>query len=293
MIDRIAELTAAAGGVLALFAARDLVAKSFVRPQAAAANYAIDTHKTLRKAFVGEPLSRGETAAVLLLVALGAFVFLLALAGPALALVSALAGPWLTLKAAAWRRTRRRRQIERQLPDLARALSGALIGGGSIRGALHELAKGGPTGPLGAELQAIDRELRFGVATEHALQRFTMRLRSHQVQLLVSAILVQREVGGDLARLLRDIAVAGEDQERLAGEVSAASAQARFTAGIVLALPGVGALILEVLSPGFIAGVFSSLPALLLVGVSLVLQLIGFFLIRQVSRAPVRGLEFR
>lgn len=226
-----------------------------------------------------------------MLVALGSFVFLLVLAGPALALVSALAGPWLTLKVAAWRRGRRRRQIERQLPDLARALSAAVVGGGSIRGALHELAKSGPTGPLGAELRAIDRELRFGVATEHALQQFAVRLDSHQVQLLVSAILVQREVGGDLAQLLRDIAAAREDQERLADEVRAASAQARFTAGIVLALPGIGALILEVLGPGFLAGVFSSLPALLLVGVSLVLQLVGFLSIRRISRAPVRGLE--
>jgi tight adherence protein B len=83
---------------------------------------------------------------------------------------------------------------------------------------------------------------------------------------------LQRRAGGDLARLLRDSARALEDQARLEGEVRAATAQARFTAVIVVLLPLGGALLAELASPGWFAGLWSAFLTAWLVGIALVLQ---------------------
>ena len=76
------------------------------------------------------------------------------------------------------------------------------------------------------------------------------------MDVLVAACLLQRRAGGDLARLLRDSARALEDQARLEREVRAATAQARFTALIVVLLPLGGALLAELASPGWFAGLW-------------------------------------
>ena len=81
--------------------------------------------------------------------------------------------------------------------------------------------------------------------------------------------------GGDLARLLRDSARALEEQARLEGEVRAATAQARFTGLIVVLLPLGGALLAELASPGWFAGLWSSFLTAWLVGIALVLQAVA------------------
>jgi len=101
---------------------------------------------------------------------------------------------------------------------------------------------------------------------------------------LVAACLLQRRAGGDLARLLRDSARALEDQARLEDEVRAATAQARFTALIVVLLPLGGGLLAEVASPGWFAGLWSSFLTAWLVGIALVLQALGAILMQRLGR---------
>ena len=100
----------------------------------------------------------------------------------------------------------------------------------------------------------------------------------------MAACLVQRRAGGDLARLLRDCARAFEDQPRLADEVRAATAQARFTGLLVVVLPLGGALLAELASPGFLAGLAGSPLTAWLVGLALVLQVAAAVLIRRLGR---------
>ena len=80
------------------------------------------------------------------------------------------------------------------------------------------------------------------------------RIRGHAIDTIVAAALLQRDAGGDLARLLRDCARAAEDAARLAREARAATAQARFTGLIVVLLPLGGALLAELASPGYLRG---------------------------------------
>ena len=127
-------------------------------------------------------------------------------------------------------------------------------------------------------------ELELGARTDDALEAMRARIRGHGVDTIVAAALLQREAGGDLARLLRDCARAADDSTRLAREARAATAQARFTGLIVVLLPLGGAVLAELASPGFLAGLASSFLTAWLAGLALVLQVVAAVLIRRLAR---------
>jgi tight adherence protein B len=110
------------------------------------------------------------------------------------------------------------------------------------------------------------------------------RVRSHRLDTIVAACLLQRSAGGDLARLLRGCARAFEDEERLAGEVRAATAQARFTGLVVVLLPLGGGLLAELASPGFARTLLTSFLTLWLVGLAVVMQTVAAVAIRRMGR---------
>lgn len=211
---------------------------------------------------------------------LGGFVATLVGLGPA-ALAAAL-GPAL----AAWLIGRRhrsyRRWIEDQIPALATALADALAAGGTPRRALADAAAG-IDGPMRAELARVGADLDLGRPMREALGGFAERIDSAAVESLVKAILSQERTGGDLAALLRRHAGAAEERRRSEAEARAATAQARMTGGMVVGMPLVAALLVEIGSPGFISGITSQPLALMLVVTAIVLQALGYLLIRRMG----------
>ncbi len=197
--------------------------------------------------------------------------------------------PWVVFRIARWRRRGRKRRIESDIPSLSRALSDLVASGYSLRGALCKIAEGW-SGPIGSDLRQVRLQLELGTSTVTVLEGLNERAESRLLDQFVSALLLQRKVGGDLPRLLRDIAKNAEDRDRLTAEAHTASAQARFTATLVLMMPLAGVLLAEFVAPGLVAATFGSFLAVWLVGLSLVFQAIGFLLIRRLSHAPMRWL---
>jgi tight adherence protein B len=207
------------------------------------------------------------------------WVFAGAPVGAALAAVT----PWLAGRLLLARRARYRRAVDSGTAAMALAMADALSGGHSLRGAVHEAALGVP-GAAGRELRRVAAELALGVATEDALDAMRARMRSHRVDTVVAACLLQRRAGGDLARLLRESARAFEDQARLEDEVRAATAQARFTGVLVVLLPLGGALLAELASPGYLRELAGSFLTLWLGGLAFALQALAAVLIRRLAR---------
>jgi tight adherence protein B len=203
--------------------------------------------------------------------------------GPLLGVACAAAGPLGVARLLAARRRRYRAAVDAGVPEMAVAIADALAGGCSLRSALAEAA-GGVGGAAGHELRRTAAELAAGAATDGALEAMRHRACSPSMDTLVAACLLQRRAGGDLARLLRDSARALEDQARLEDEVRSATAQARFTALIVLLLPLGGALLTELASPGWFAGLWSSFLTAWLVGIALVLQALAAVLMTRLAR---------
>jgi tight adherence protein B len=217
--------------------------------------------------------------------------------GPITGAVLAAAGPVGVARLLAARRRRYRAQVEAGVPEMAVAIADALSGGRSLRSAIEEAGGGAPAGgapaarpaggvagAAGYELRRPGAELAAGAATDDALEAMRRRARSPGMDTLVAACLLQRRAGGDLARLLRDSARALEDQARIEAEVRSATAQARFTALIVVLLPLGGGLLAELASPGWFAGLWSSFLTAWLVGIALVLQALAAVLMNRFAR---------
>jgi tight adherence protein B len=271
------------GLVAALDLGRELVALAAGRAPGAARAAARLADTVLRAGREGRDPGAAERRRLL---AAGGIAALLAgwlLAGPALGLAAALAGPVALSRLLRAGRERYRAAAGAGAGALATSLAGALAGGHSVRGAIAVAA---PTlaGPAGAELRRVASELELGARTDDALEAMRARIRSHGTDAVVAALLLQRASGGDLARLLRDCARSLEEEARVEADARAATAQARFTGLIVVLLPLGGALLAELASPGFVAGMAGSFLTAWLAGLALFLQGLAAVLIRRLGR---------
>jgi tight adherence protein B len=207
------------------------------------------------------------------------------LGGPLLGLAAALGGPGAVVGVIRARRRRYQEELRRGAAPAARALADALAGGHAIRGGLGEIA---PTlaGATGHELRLAARALHLGEPTDAVLERLRLRAGCRAWDTLVAAILMQRDAGGDLARLLRGLAAALETADRLERDARTATAQARFTAWLVVGLPAAAAALAELAAPGFLASLVAApLPATLAT-LALLLQATGLVAIHRIVRPP-------
>jgi tight adherence protein B len=109
-------------------------------------------------------------------------------------------------------------------------------------------------------------------------------LRSPRVDAFAGAVLSQQLAGGDLAGLLRRFAEGAAEQDRAAQDARSATAQARFTGLLVVAMPSGAALFAELIQPGFLGHMLASPPAAAMLGLAAALQLAGFVAIRRLAR---------
>jgi tight adherence protein B len=199
------------------------------------------------------------------------------LAGPLGAVVAGCAAPLVPSRVAAWQLRRRRAVLAAAAPGAARAISDALAGGHSIRGAIGEAAGARP------ELRSCADALALGARTDDALEALRAQAPGGAWDTLIAAILLQRDAGGDLALLLRELAMDMEAAARAEADAKAATSQARFTGWLVAALPLGGLAMGELASPGSVGRIAASPIALALSVVALVLQIAGIFLIRRLA----------
>jgi tight adherence protein B len=174
-------------------------------------------------------------------------------------------------------------RVESQLPGVAQQLAAALQAGLSLRQALARAARDAPE-PCREELKRAVDELALGSRLESALEGLAARVPAHDLRIMVTAILVQRRTGGNLARALAALAVRLEERAQLARELRGATAQARMTAWLVAALPLGAGVMAEVAAPGTLARVLGEGPGLPLLAVSASLYGAGVLWIRRIGR---------
>jgi tight adherence protein B len=203
--------------------------------------------------------------------------------GAAGGLAAAAAGPWLVARLLRLRARRRRTALVAAAPAVARAMGDALAGGHAIRGALLAAVAAVP-GPAGAELRRATAGLALGEPTDAVLDAVRRRAAAPAWETLTAAVLLQRDAGGDLARLLRDLAARLEQARRDEADARSATAQARFTAWLVAALPLGAAALAELGSPGYLASLAATPVGAVLVAASAALQLLAVLAIRRIAR---------
>ena len=179
------------------------------------------------------------------------------------------------------RRKARRRLFEQQFPDALDMMTSALRAGHGFTKALQLVAMEAPD-PIGTEFRKTFEEQNLGLPMKEALLNLTNRIASVDVKLFVTAVVIQRESGGNLTEVLLKISETIRARFKLMGQVKALTAQGRFSSWILGGLPVVLALIISILNPDYIMLLFKDSFGKMMVTMALTMEIIGFLVIRKI-----------
>ncbi|WP_124726342.1 type II secretion system F family protein [Staphylospora marina] len=173
------------------------------------------------------------------------------------------------------------RKVDAQLSEVCRLMSSAARAGLSVPQAL-ELVHNEMDGPIKEELGVVVRELRLGRNLDASLNEMLRRVNTRDLKVFANALIIQRKAGGDLARVLSEMAGTMEERKIINKTIDATIAQARYTAYL---LPVLSLLIIFLMSrmiDGFF-DFFTTLFGMITLAVFVLLQIIGFLVIRRIA----------
>jgi tight adherence protein B len=174
-----------------------------------------------------------------------------------------------------WQQARWIRKFESQLPDAIDMVTNALRAGYAFQGAM-ELVGQEIAEPLGTEFTQFYEEQNLGMDVRTALMALQQRVPSLDLKMFVTAVLIQRESGGNLSEVLENIAGVIRSRFRIQGEVRSLTAQVRLSAKILGLLPIVVVIMITMINPEFIAPLFDETVGRILLASAAVSQVIGF-----------------
>ncbi len=165
--------------------------------------------------------------------------------------IPALVGASIPLAILRFKAKRRLAAFEEQLPDALEFLARSMRAGNAFSVSLEMLGRDSPD-PLGVEIRRDYNEQNLGSTLDVALRAMTKRVPLVDARFFVSAVLLQRETGGNLSEILTNLAYIIRERFKLKGMVRAVSSQARFTAGVLTAIPIALAVILTFIAPTYL-----------------------------------------
>lgn len=198
------------------------------------------------------------------------------LANLPLGILLAVATPLVAKMILGIRRDKRRGKFEAQLMGTIQMLIGGLRVGHSVMRTIEAASQEADT-PTSEELARIVNETRIGKDARQAVEDSADRMDSEDFRWIGQAIQINREVGGDLAEVLEQVAGTIRERSEIKGHVRSLSAEGKMSAYILMALPIVIAMFLGAINPGYL-NVFVQKPiGFLMMGVSLLMFIIGGF----------------
>lgn len=199
------------------------------------------------------------------------------------AIITATVVPILVLNIAI---DKRRNKFDEQLPDILSMISSSLRGGWGIQQAI-DLVVQEAGDPASQEFRRVQTEVRLGIPLDDSLQRMADRIKSADFQAAVTAIAIQREVGGNLAEVLDIVAATIRDRGAMRRQISALTAEGRLSAYILVALPIFEAIILIWMNPDYMAPFTTTVFGAVLALVAVALLVIGSVWLLNVTRIEV------
>ncbi len=237
-------------------------------------------------------LTPGEYVALnLASIALGAMLGLwlgggMAVSGFIFGLIGALIGFYAPRLYVRYMQGKRMNAFNGQLGDTIVLLSNSLRTGYSLlqsmETAAKELAK-----PMSQELARVTREIGLGLTIQEALANMYRRMPSDDLDLLITAINVQHEVGGNLAEVLDNIAHTIRERIRIQGEIRTITSQQRLSGYILAVLPVILGFIMYMLNPEYISRMWKDTCGLIMLGTGALMIFLGFLAIRKITNIEV------
>ena len=183
-------------------------------------------------------------------------------------------------------RTRRFKQLEKQLPDALLMITGAMSAGASVNIAIESMIKE-QRPPIAQEFELMMRELRIGVDFDTALKNMEKRNPIADFALVISALRISREVGGNLAEILNSLADTLREKQTMEGKIASLTAQGKIQGVVMTALPLLVMFGLTQIEPVAMAPLFTTWPGWLTLTVIGVMEVMGYFFIQRITAIDV------
>jgi len=202
------------------------------------------------------------------------------------AAVGLVLGGFLPYSYASYRRTKRFQKFEELFPEAIDTLARAVRAGHAFTTAL-ELIANELSEPVASEFRKLFEEQKFGLPVRDALMNLAERVPLVDVKFFVTAVMLQRETGGNLAEILDNLSYVIRERFKIMRQVRVYTAQGRLTMMLLMGLPPVIVITMLMTSPAFIRPLFSDPIGHFLVVAGIVLQTLGYFVIRKIIRIQV------
>jgi tight adherence protein B len=205
---------------------------------------------------------------------------------PAISWAALLLGSFLPYAVVSYRRQKRFEKIEELFPEAIDTLARAVRAGHAFTTAL-EMISNETSEPLATEFRKLYEEQKFGMPVRDALMNLTERVPLVDIKFFVTAVMLQRETGGNLAEILDNLSYVIRERFKIQRQVRVHTAQGRLTMALLMAMPPAVVAILAVFSPEFVHPLFYDPIGHSLLVVSIALQTIGYFVIRKIIKIQV------
>jgi tight adherence protein B len=184
------------------------------------------------------------------------------------------------------KRTVRIRRFEEQFPEALDLLSRAIKAGHAFQTAMGMVAEEGAE-PMGPEFKKTFEEQNYGLPLKDALNNLAIRMPLLDVRFFVTAVLIQRETGGNLSEILDNLAYVVRERFKILRQVRVYTAHGRMTGYVLLALPAFLAVALMFINPEHMNTLFTERAGKLMIAATVVMQTIGYIWIRKIVTIEV------
>jgi tight adherence protein B len=200
--------------------------------------------------------------------------------------VALLIGFVLPYSVASFKRNKRFEKFEELFPEAIDTLARAVRAGHAFTTAL-EMITDEVTEPVAGEFRQLFEEQKFGMPVRDALMNLTERMPLVDVKFFVTAVMLQRETGGNLAEILDNLSYVIRERFKIQRQVRVYTAQGRLTMLFLMLLSPVVVMLLLVFSPDFVKPLFSDPIGHTLLVAGITLQTVGYFVIRKIIKIQV------
>jgi len=185
-----------------------------------------------------------------------------------------------------WLKKRRDVKFREQLVDALMNISNSLRAGFSLHQAFDMVQREMPN-PISQEFRLVNQQLRFGLSMEEALGNLLGRMPSEDLDLVVTAITISRDVGGNLTEVFDNIADTIRSRHRLYGKIRALTAQGKWQAALICSLPPLLGIAINAINPKLMEPVYSTIYGWGLIALIVALQILGIATILKIVNIDV------
>jgi tight adherence protein B len=183
-------------------------------------------------------------------------------------------------------KVRRVHKLNDQLEQMVSMVSNSLKAGFGLLQSLDQAAQQ-LSPPLSSELLRVIQETNVGATLEDALTDLSERVESYDLDMIITAILIQRTVGGNLAEILDNVGHTIRERVRIQGEINTLTAQKKLSGIIIGLLPVALILLFFAVTPGYMSVLFTHTAGRILLAIGVVLDLVGLLMIRRILTVEV------